>query len=303
MHDVFISYSHNDVSIREAVVQKLESAGIKCWYAPRDIQPGEEWADAITNGLKNCRVMILIFTASSNDSAQVLREVGLGVDFKKCIIPFRCDETVPSGSMRYYLSTLHWMDSTEDQEESLDQQLELTQKNLTGPKETVPAPAPVSSKPAEKKSISKKLILWIALAALVLNIGFGIFLYSRGYFSSRRKRSGTDPNDQIQQFIEEGISAANGKDLRDISLNGVKWVVVNDKLYYFSTDYNSEDADNYLYALMDDNTIQLNDFNGSEKAQLVVPEVIDGLPVTSIGDSCFQKDIFLEIVTIPETVD
>ena len=52
MHDVFISYSHHDAEIRAEIVEKLESAGIRCWYAPRNIQPGEEWADAITRGLK-----------------------------------------------------------------------------------------------------------------------------------------------------------------------------------------------------------------------------------------------------------
>ena len=51
MHDVFISYSHHDAEIRAEIVEKLESAGISCWYAPRNIQPGEEWADAITRGL------------------------------------------------------------------------------------------------------------------------------------------------------------------------------------------------------------------------------------------------------------
>ena len=99
MHDVFISYSHHDAEIRAEIVEKLESAGIRCWYAPRNIQPGEEWADAITRGLKDSRALILIFTEASNDSNQVLREVGLAVDLKKPIFPCRCDETIPSGSM------------------------------------------------------------------------------------------------------------------------------------------------------------------------------------------------------------
>ena len=101
MHDVFISYSHHDTEIRAEIVKKLESAGISCWYAPRNIQPGEEWADAITRGLKDSRALLLIFTEASNASNQVLREVGLAVDLKKPIIPCRCDETIPSGSMQY----------------------------------------------------------------------------------------------------------------------------------------------------------------------------------------------------------
>ena len=88
MCDVFISYSSKDTKSREEICGKLEAAGIKCWYAPRDIRPGEEWADAITNALQRCKVFLLIFTENANDSSQVLREVGLAADFKKTIIPF-----------------------------------------------------------------------------------------------------------------------------------------------------------------------------------------------------------------------
>ena len=38
-HSVFISYHHDSsVQLVERIVQALESSGIKCWYAPRDVQ-------------------------------------------------------------------------------------------------------------------------------------------------------------------------------------------------------------------------------------------------------------------------
>src|SRR5215472_7170060 len=40
---VFISHSSKDREIADAICAHLESAGIKCWIAPRDIEPGATW--------------------------------------------------------------------------------------------------------------------------------------------------------------------------------------------------------------------------------------------------------------------
>lgn len=299
MHDVFISYSHKDEKIREAVCQKLESEGIKCWYAPRDIQPGGEWADAITLALKQCKVMILIFTDRSNNSAQVLREVGLAVDFRKKIIPFNCDESVPTGSMQYYLSTLHWLDASEDSEAPLDDLTELTKKYLSGEQETknqVP--------PEPKGTISKKTLLIIISILVLLNAGLIFFLYSRDYIGKRRTPEEIQVDDMIADLIDEGVTAATGEDLRSIDFSNVmKWVVVNNKLYYFSSGNDSPDTGNYLYTLQDDDTIMLDHYNGTGKTEIILPEMIDGLPVTAIGESCFGNNLEIEKVTFSDTVD
>ena len=52
-HDIFISYSHKDKSCADAICAKLEADGYRCWYAPRDIAPGAEWASAIMTPLKD----------------------------------------------------------------------------------------------------------------------------------------------------------------------------------------------------------------------------------------------------------
>ena len=51
-HDVFISYSHHDKPTADAVCAKLEEDGIRCWYAPRDIQPGADWAGSIVHAIE-----------------------------------------------------------------------------------------------------------------------------------------------------------------------------------------------------------------------------------------------------------
>ena len=302
MHDVFISYSHHDAEIQAEIVEKLESAGIRCWYAPRNIQPGEEWADAITRGLKDSRALILIFTEASNDSNQVLREVGLAVDLKKPIIPCRCDETIPSGSMQYYLSTLQWLDFTDEDDEFPDELPELIRTKLSEEK-PAEVPEPVSSGRERKKRGVLKPVLWIAAAILALNIGLVFFLYSKGLLGKRELPSEVQPDNTLEQLIDDGVTTATGEDIRSLDLDQLQSVVVNNKLYYFSTDHDSPGADNFLYTLEEDDTIRLDDYKGTEQREILIPEVIDGLPVTEIGEACFQNDRTLEKVTMPDTVD
>jgi TIR domain len=49
--DVFVSYASQDAAVANSVVEALESQGIRCWIAPRDVTPGEFYADAIVHAL------------------------------------------------------------------------------------------------------------------------------------------------------------------------------------------------------------------------------------------------------------
>ena len=51
VYDVMISYAKVDKTTADAVCAKLESKGIHCWIAPRDILPGKEWGEAIIDAI------------------------------------------------------------------------------------------------------------------------------------------------------------------------------------------------------------------------------------------------------------
>lgn len=110
-HLVYISYSTKDAEVTKKIVKYLESAGIKCWIAPRDILPGIDWAKAIIDGIVNSKLMLLIFSKNSNESPQVLREVERAVNRQIPILPFRIEEAPMSGSMEYFISSHHWFDA------------------------------------------------------------------------------------------------------------------------------------------------------------------------------------------------
>src|SRR3989441_3271082 len=89
----------------------LEKHGVRCWVAPRDIDPGMEWGKAIIHALSNCRVMVLVFSASANDSPQIRREVERAVNKGVTIIPVRIEDVAPDESLEYFMSSVHWLDA------------------------------------------------------------------------------------------------------------------------------------------------------------------------------------------------
>lgn len=110
-HDVFISHSSKDKVMADAICAGLEARGIRCWIAPRDVQPGEEWTKAIVDAITGGKVFLLLFTANANASSQIVKELDCATRDEKTIIPFRIEEVDPTGSMKYYLGSLHWLDS------------------------------------------------------------------------------------------------------------------------------------------------------------------------------------------------
>ncbi|MCR5846941.1 MAG: TIR domain-containing protein [Lachnospiraceae bacterium] len=110
-HDVFISYSSINKNVADMIVSEFEQHNIRCWYAPRDIMPGEQWVTAITEALAKAKVFVLIFTDESNESKQVMNEVALAFNNGLTIVPFRLTEEVMNSELEYYLTRVHWLDA------------------------------------------------------------------------------------------------------------------------------------------------------------------------------------------------
>ena len=120
--DVFISYSSKDQLVADAACAVLEGQGVRCWIAPRNLTAGEEWTAGIMHGLERSAIMVLVFSANSNDSRQVRREVERAVHKSMPIIPFRIEDVKPTGAMEYLISLTHWLDAYQPPlEEKLDQ--------------------------------------------------------------------------------------------------------------------------------------------------------------------------------------
>jgi hypothetical protein len=108
---IFVSYSQPDRACAFELVARVESAGFCCWIAPRDVSPSADWASEIIEAIAASRVMVLVFSANSNGSPQVRREVERAAHRDVRILPFRIEDVLPSKSLEYFLSSQHWLDA------------------------------------------------------------------------------------------------------------------------------------------------------------------------------------------------
>ena len=110
--DVFISYSNKDRPVAERLCAALENAGVSGWIAPRDIATGLDWPAAISNAIAASRILLLVFSAESNASRDVSRELSLASDSNLIILPFKIDGTTPEPGKQYYLARTHWFEAS-----------------------------------------------------------------------------------------------------------------------------------------------------------------------------------------------
>jgi len=109
--DAFISYSTKDKTTADAACATLEAAGIRCWMAPRDIVPGSDWSGSIVEALDHCRIMVLIFSANANASPQIRNEIARAVSRGVPVVPVRIEDILPTKSLAYFMTAVHWLDA------------------------------------------------------------------------------------------------------------------------------------------------------------------------------------------------
>jgi TolB-like protein/Tfp pilus assembly protein PilF len=108
--DVFISYASQDATVANSIVENLETEGLRCWLAPRDVRPGTVYADAIVRAINEAKALVLALSAGAMASSHVGREVERAAAKKKKIIAFRIDAAPLSPELEYFLSNSQWID-------------------------------------------------------------------------------------------------------------------------------------------------------------------------------------------------
>ena len=204
-HDVFISYSHKDKSVADAICSKLEQSGIRCWYAPRDIRPGADWAASIIDAIEASRIMVLVFTDSSNASPQVLREINNAVSAGVVLVPFKLTEAPPNRGMKYYLSTVHWLDAmNRPREDSISNLSDLVHSILDGDTSR----QSTQTEP-EKPAPVKRSRRWLpAAAVLAAAAAIALILWACGVFTPGDGGSESTATPEPTQTEEQQITEA-----------------------------------------------------------------------------------------------
>lgn len=106
---VFISHASEDRDVAGAVCDALEALGVPCWIAPRDIAPGQDYAQALYEAIVECRALVLVLSAHSAASPQVLREVEQALRDRDPIVPFRIDHAELPPGLQFRIGPAEWL--------------------------------------------------------------------------------------------------------------------------------------------------------------------------------------------------
>ena len=108
---VFLSYASPDAAVANQVCEFLESHGVSCWMAPRDVKPGAAYADAIVRAINEASTLVLVLSGAAMASEHVSREVERAASKHKPVVAFRLDATALSAELEYFLSRSQWIDA------------------------------------------------------------------------------------------------------------------------------------------------------------------------------------------------
>jgi TolB-like protein len=96
--------------VANQVCEFLESQGVACWIAPRDVKPGAQYADAIVRAINEAKTLVLVLSQSSVGSSHVGREVERAASKHKKIIALKIDAAILTPALEYFLSESQWVD-------------------------------------------------------------------------------------------------------------------------------------------------------------------------------------------------
>lgn len=104
MADIFISYSSKDQVQAEQLVELLLSAGLSVWIDKQGIDAATSWSAEIVDGIDGCIALIVLLSANSVASKNVVREVALAFEKDKKILPLDLEPIVLPRELQYHLA-------------------------------------------------------------------------------------------------------------------------------------------------------------------------------------------------------
>lgn len=103
-YDVVVSYAREDREIAARLCNQLIAEGIESKLAPRVTSLDEGFVADIVRMIATAKVLLVVLSADSNRSGQVIREAELAKQNEVETLVVQLDDTNPTGSMAYYLS-------------------------------------------------------------------------------------------------------------------------------------------------------------------------------------------------------
>lgn len=261
-HDVFVSYSSKDKTVADFIVASLEGAGIRCWYAPRDIPPGGDWAKKIVAAINEASVFLLIFSASANSSQRVLDELNLAISREAIILPFRIENLNPVGAMQLHLSTRHWLDAFDPSwQDYMDRLVKAISAVLNGSEEELSNLFMQSSSKSVARKKPKKVGLFLTIALVVI-LGVAGALFGPGLWEALQDDAMTETPTEVTELVETAAPTPSGPVIGTPNNPIVMMYVSPEDADFTTIDAAAEEIETLFHQEYEDLTLKLLPANG-----------------------------------------
>lgn len=131
---IFMSYSSEQDDLAQVALRDLAKRDVSCWYAPRDVPAGGDWAREIIASIRRSKAVLVIISDSAADRGHVQRELQAAIDAKVPIYWLKLTDEFPD-DLRYELTStngIEWENRDEVPEPMLDA-LVMADKRVLGP--------------------------------------------------------------------------------------------------------------------------------------------------------------------------
>lgn len=112
--NVFISYSRKDQEQAYAISELLNKNGISYWIDKEGKYSGSNFKGIIVEQIKKSNIVLFLSSQSSNQSSNVIKEIGISVHYQKPIIPIKLDTYSYDVNIEYDLCNIDYIEYNSD---------------------------------------------------------------------------------------------------------------------------------------------------------------------------------------------
>ena len=109
--DLFISHAERkDGAQAQELCKALEARGLRCFLAPRNLKPGEDWPSALARAIPRCRMLVVLLSRAGLESNFVQREVERADSRQIPLFPVRLEPLSLDERMELFLGRTQCFD-------------------------------------------------------------------------------------------------------------------------------------------------------------------------------------------------
>ena len=107
---VFISYSRKDIDKSKKICETLKDNGINYWIDEEGKYSGSNFKGVLVEQIRKSSVVLFLSSENSNQSKNVIKEIGVAVHYSIPIIPIKLDNTSYDVNIEYDLCNIDYIE-------------------------------------------------------------------------------------------------------------------------------------------------------------------------------------------------